>query len=194
MVMLMVLLLLMYVLRSSFFVNHCIRGHGRGHSISIVYKIVVQCIFCVFLQKLRPCDFFRWINMNNLTNHNGTVNKQVVDGDKAGEKIARDREAQRGTVAALSRDIAAVKQREEAASSGSKGKGKGSKGGGSSSGSGGLAQLSETKAAVRVVCSRLGCSRSYMYHSNWRFFGYAQPFLRFVLSIKCGWTLVIFVC
>lgn len=75
-----------------------------------------------------------------------SVEQQVADGDKAGEKIARDREAQRGTVAALSRDIAAVKQREEAASSGSKGKGM--KGGGS--GSGGLAQLSEAKAAVRV--------------------------------------------
>ncbi|CAB1120002.1 unnamed protein product [Ectocarpus sp. CCAP 1310/34] len=73
-----------------------------------------------------------------------TLKRQVADGDKALEKISRDRDAQRGTVAALSRDIAAVKQREEAAVSG--GKGKGEKGGGSGS-SGGLARLSEAKAA-----------------------------------------------
>eukprot|EP00752_Nemacystus_decipiens_P006829 g6131.t1 len=76
-----------------------------------------------------------------------TLKRQVADGDKASDKIARDREAQRGTVAALSRDIAAVKQREEAASSGTKGKGKKGSGSGSGSGSGGLAQLSEAKAA-----------------------------------------------
>ncbi|CAM9705754.1 unnamed protein product, partial [Hapterophycus canaliculatus] len=70
-----------------------------------------------------------------------TLKRQVADGDKAGEKIARDRDAQRGIVAALSRDIAAVKQREEAAVSGSKAKGK--KGGSS----GGLARLNEKKAA-----------------------------------------------
>ncbi|CAM9820276.1 unnamed protein product, partial [Ectocarpus fasciculatus] len=73
-----------------------------------------------------------------------TLKRQVADGDKALEKIGRDRDAQRGTVAALSRDIAAVKQREEAAVSGSKGKGKKGGGGGSS---GGLARLSEAKAA-----------------------------------------------
>ncbi|CBN77803.1 structural maintenance of chromosomes 1 protein [Ectocarpus siliculosus] len=72
-----------------------------------------------------------------------TLKRQVADGDKALEKIGRDRDAQRGTVAALSRDIAAVKQREEAAVS--DGKGKGKKGGGGSSG--GLARLSEAKAA-----------------------------------------------
>lgn len=78
----------------------------------------------------------------------------MADGDKALEKIGRDRDAQRGTVAALSRDIAAVKQREEAAVSGGKGKGK--RGGGGSSG--GLARLSEAKAAVshaRLFFSRL---------------------------------------
>lgn len=73
-----------------------------------------------------------------------TMQTKVADGDKASEKIARDRAAQRGTVAALSRDIAAVKQREEAAVSGSEAK---SKKGGSS---GGLARLNEAKAAVRV--------------------------------------------
>eukprot|EP00903_Cladosiphon_okamuranus_P011947 g11221.t1 len=78
-----------------------------------------------------------------------TLKRQVADGEKAGEKIARDREAQRGTMAALSRDIAAVKQREEAASSGGKGDGKNGagSGSGSGSGSGGLAHLSEAKAA-----------------------------------------------
>ncbi len=80
----------------------------------------------------------------------------MADGDKAIDKIGQDRDAQRGTVAALARDIAAVKQREEAASSGgggggssSGGKGKGKKGGGSGSGGGGLSTLSEAKAAVR---------------------------------------------
>lgn len=68
----------------------------------------------------------------------------MADGEKNGEKIGRDRDAQQATVAALSRDIAAVKKREEAKAS--EMKGKGTKGG-----SGGLAHLGETKAAVRTV-------------------------------------------
>lgn len=60
----------------------------------------------------------------------------MIEGDKAAEKVARDRDAQRGTVAALSRDIAAVKEREEASSK-------------SRRREGGLASLSEEKAAVR---------------------------------------------
>ena len=91
----------------------------------------------------------------------------MADGDKAGEKIARDREAQRGTVAALSRDIAAVKQREEAASSGSKSKGKKGGGGGSSgSSSGGLAQLSEAKAAVSLLLFKAESCRRCKYASS----------------------------
>lgn len=39
---------------------------------------------------------------------------QVADGEKAAEQIGLDRDAQRNTVAALLRDIASVKQREEA--------------------------------------------------------------------------------
>lgn len=68
---------------------------------------------------------------------------QVADGDKAGEKIARDRDAQRDTVAALSRDIAAVKQREEAYGKKLKKK------------DGGLARLSEGKAAVRLSYKKI---------------------------------------
>lgn len=56
---------------------------------------------------------------------------------KAAEKVGRDRDAQRGTLAALSRDIDAVKQREAAL------------GGKTRKRDGGLSRLSEDKAAVR---------------------------------------------
>ena len=56
---------------------------------------------------------------------------------KAAEKVGRDRDAQRGTLAALSRDIDAVKQREAAL------------GGKARKRDGGLSRLSEDKAAVR---------------------------------------------
>lgn len=124
---------------------------------SLFSLLFMVCVSLFYIADLRHVSYMTKIPESALfsIDNNGTVNinKQVADGDKAGEKIARDRDAQRGTVAALSRDIAAVKQREEAASSGSKGKEKkGGKGGGSSSGgsSGGLAQLSEAKAAVRL--------------------------------------------
>lgn len=67
----------------------------------------------------------------------------MADGEKNTEKIGCDRDAQQAMVAALSRDIAAVKKREEANASESKGKGK-------KGGSGGLARLNDAKAAVRI--------------------------------------------
>eukprot|EP00904_Undaria_pinnatifida_P004394 jgi/Undpi1/13956/HiC_scaffold_9.g03607.m1 len=64
-----------------------------------------------------------------------TLQRQVAEGVKAAEKVGRDRDAQRGTLAALSRDIDAVKQRETAL--GSKARKR----------DGGLSRLSEDKAA-----------------------------------------------
>lgn len=83
----------------------------------------------------------------------------MADGEKNGEKIGRDRDAQEATVAALSREIAAVKRREEAKASESKSKG--TEGGG-----GGLARLSEAKAAVRIISFRFLCFCSF---TNCRF-------------------------
>lgn len=66
------------------------------------------------------------------------IHPKVAEGVKAAEKVGRDRDAQRGTLAALSRDIDAVKQRETAL--GSKARKR----------DGGLSRLSEDKAAVRL--------------------------------------------
>ena len=63
-------------------------------------------------------------------------NSKVVEGEKKIEKIEKDREQQRGNVAALERDIAANKKREQDSMKDQKKEG-------------GRSRLGEAKAAVR---------------------------------------------